>query len=266
MYHTDPSALSCSLFGAHVSLWLLAAHGGLAVALGLTLWQSRKDALPAGRVLIVFIAAYVSAAIGARLFSVFFDGHWGYFRDHPDRILDPYSGGFVLYGGVFCALLVSGVACRVLRLSFASLADAAVPGIAFGLAIGRLGCFSVGCCYGRPTMSVFGIEYRNFAVAARPIGVALHPTQLYDGLGLALLGVVLLLTARHLRQSVGRGGVFLAFVAAYATLRFGVEFLRADPRGTIAGLPTSQALSLVIAPAAIAWTIRLRRASVSASR
>ncbi|HEY6045658.1 MAG TPA: prolipoprotein diacylglyceryl transferase family protein, partial [Pyrinomonadaceae bacterium] len=98
-----------------------------------------------------------------------------------------------------------------------------------------------------------------------PLGVKLHPTQLYESL--AMLIVFFFLLWLHRRKKFS-GQVILAYVIIYATVRFLIEFVRDDPRGdilgltTMTGLSTSQLIGIVVgAGALITFVIRRRRAN-----
>ncbi len=244
---TAPEALTASLFGADVSWWLILAHAGFILGAAIA---AARSASAWRRMLACIGAAYVGAVVGARGFSVLFDGSWDVYAADPSRVFDP-RGGFVLYGGVAGGLAAGLAAARALGLRLGTALDAAAPGIAIGVAVGRIGCFVAGCCWGCETTSHLGIAYHNFAQAVRPIGVPMHPTQLYECAGLVAIAIGVWRWQRA--RAPQPGAVFAVTAVAYAVLRFGIELLRADPRGAIAGLPTSQTLSIVVACAALAW-------------
>jgi phosphatidylglycerol:prolipoprotein diacylglycerol transferase len=132
------------------------------------------------------------------------------------------------------------------------------PGIALGHVIGRLGCLLAGCCYGKPTTVPWGITFTSPDAAANvgtPLGIPLHPTQLYDAGAELLILVLLLLTERRGRPFAGR--TFWLYMLLYAISRFIIEFYRGDERGIILGLSTSQFVSVVIAPLAVLMLLRL---------
>ena len=134
------------------------------------------------------------------------------------------------------------------------------PGVALGHVIGRLGCVMAGCCWGRPTGLPWGITFTDpFASAnvGTPLGVALHPTQLYDaGAELAIL-VLLLATERKGRPFPGR--TFWGYLLLYAVSRFVIELFRGDPRGMVLGVSTSQFVSLVLGPLSLLMLVLLSR-------
>ena len=145
--------------------------------------------------------------------------------------------------------------------------DLIAPGIALGHIVGRFGCLLAGCCYGRPTDVPWAITFTDPNAAANvgtPLGIALHPTQMYDaGAELIILGL-LLLTERKGRRFAGR--TFWAYLLLYGISRFVIEFYRGDiSRGTIGGaLSTSQFVSALLVPLSLAMLVYLRRGAQGA--
>jgi phosphatidylglycerol:prolipoprotein diacylglycerol transferase len=146
-------------------------------------------------------------------------------------------------------------------------ADACAPGIALGNFFGRQGCFSAGCCWGKPTTLPWGVQFSEAGheITGVPIGVHLHPTQLYESFTMLIVFFFLLWLHKKKRFS---GQVILAYVVIYAAVRFLIEFVRDDPRGdvlgltTLTGLSTSQLIGIVAGIAAlIAFIVRWRRAT-----
>ena len=90
-----------------------------------------------------------------------------------------------------------------------------------------------------------------------PLGIPLHPTQLYEAGAELLILVVLLTTERRGRPFAGR--TFWLYMILYAISRYIIEFYRGDPRGVVFGISTSQFISLLLAPLAIAMLIWLSR-------
>lgn len=108
------------------------------------------------------------------------------------------------------------------------------PAIAAGVAVGRLGCFLQGCCYGTPTRLPWGVDFGD--------GVPRHPTQLYESAFL-LAVFVLLVTARS--RTRHPAAVFWCFMTAYFAFRFAVEFIRVEPAWLL-GLTLFQWLSAAL--------------------
>jgi phosphatidylglycerol:prolipoprotein diacylglycerol transferase len=146
------------------------------------------------------------------------------------------------------------------RLPFWTTCDVFAPGIALGHVTGRLGCLAAGCCYGRQTDVPWAVIFTNPLAAANvgtPLNVPLHPTQLYEAGAELLILVFLLATERKGRYFPGR--TFWSYMFLYAVSRFVIEFYRGDPRGEMFGMPTSQLISLVLAPLSIAMLVWLAR-------
>ena len=115
-----------------------------------------------------------------------------------------------------------------------------------GHAFGRVGCFLVGCCYGHPYDGIFAVTYTRSQFA--PNGVSLFPVQLLEAVLEFLIGIFLLAVGKKWK---GMTGLYW-YLALYAVCRFLLEFLRADAeRGIVAGLSTSQILSIALGLTAI---------------
>ena len=117
-----------------------------------------------------------------------------------------------------------------------------------------------GCCYGKPTGVPWGVIFTDPAAAANvgtPLGIKLHPTQLYDAGAELIILILLLVTERRGKPFPGR--TFWLYMLLYAISRFVVEFYRGDERGALMGVSTSQFVSIVIAPLAILMLWRLSR-------
>ena len=170
-------------------------------------------------------------------------------------------GGFIaIAAGLVLYAVFSG-------RSLLALVDAAVLGGTLGHVIGRIGCLTLGCCFGRPSSSPLTVCYDNpLAKAARTAGlrgIPIHPVPLYEAL--FLLGLFLLLNAIALAGS--REGVPAAvYLITYGSGRFLLEFLRYDSAGDHIGpLPRNQWLSLLQAGAGVALLVALSSASGPAS-
>ncbi len=227
------------------------------VALQVAVVRARRRGIDGSRVMDLGIYLIVAALIGAKLMLVVVD--LPYFLEQPGELASLVRAGGVFYGGLIAAVGVAFWLVRRYALPLWTTADLFAPGIALGHAVGRFGCLLAGCCYGRPTSVAWAITFDDPAAAANvgtPIGVPLHPTQIYDaGAELAILAILLATEARG-RTFAGR--TFWLYVLLYGVSRFAIEFYRGDPRGTVLGLSTSQAVSLVVVPVAIAMLVWLR--------
>lgn len=184
----------------------------------------------------------IAGFIGARLLFVY--TQWNEYQQNPLEILKFWQGGFVFFGGL--VLVVPYVLWFAAKRGWNgwTLADVLVPCLAVGHAFGRLGCFAAGCCYGKPTDSVFGVRFNSDLVEVGLRGVPLHPTQLYESVGLFILFGVLMFVRKR-RQF--RGQVGLIYFLTYPILRSIIETFRGDDvRGFVfnTGISTSQFISI----------------------
>lgn len=214
---------------------------------------AQKDGLPKNRIYDLGLYILASALIGAKVLMIFTEPEdFGNLRQI--FTLDFWRSGGVYFGGFIIALIVSVFLMRRWHLPWRKTADAFAPGIALGHAIGRLGCFSAGCCWGKPSNSWFAVTFTEKAheLTGVPIGHGLVPTQLIESAAnLLLFGILLWVRKKRAFE----GQVIFAYAMMYAVVRFTVEFWRDDPRGTILGLSTSQFISLLMFPVALALTI-----------
>jgi phosphatidylglycerol:prolipoprotein diacylglycerol transferase len=150
--------------------------------------------------------------------------------------------------------------------------DVFAPGIALGHGIGRLGCFAAGCCYGKPTDLPWGVTFTNplaHFISETPLGIPLHPTQIYEMMVEFVNFSILMWLLGHKKFD---GQVIGAYLFLYGLARYFLEFLRDDPgRGSVfGGMMTGTqliAILLVIAGGVI-WMVRKQpeaKAAVAAS-
>jgi phosphatidylglycerol:prolipoprotein diacylglycerol transferase len=176
----------------------------------------------------------------ARLFSAVVERGLG-----PSAAIEAMTAGSMgmsLFGVVVLgAAAVIGVAAWR-RDAVPIVLDTLAPGIPVAIAFGRLGCLCAGCCHGAPTLFPIALVFEDFDSAARPIGVPLHATQLYEALGcLLVLGLSLRPGPRP------RGQRFAETLLGYALVRLAVEPLRGDFRGDVGGWSSTLATAAVLA-------------------
>jgi len=220
--------------------------------------RARTRGLDRQRVLDLGIWIIVGALAGAKLLLLVTD--FRHYTQNPRALLDLVRSAGVFYGGLIAAVAVAFIYMWRHRMPLWTTTDAFAPGIALGHAVGRLGCLMAGCCFGRPTSVPWAITFHNPAASLNsdtPLGIPLHPTQLYEaGAELVILGVLLWLERRG-RPFPGR--TFWSYVLLYAVARFVIEFYRGDLRGTVGIFSTSQFLSLLLAPLAVVMLVLLSR-------
>jgi phosphatidylglycerol---prolipoprotein diacylglyceryl transferase len=230
--------------------------------LGLRLAMSRAKArgLDHNRVLDLGIYIIIAALIGAKLLLLVVD--FDQFRANPAEIWSLARSGGVFYGGLILAVVVAFWYIAKHQLPFWTTCDVFAPGIALGHVTGRLGCLAAGCCYGKPTDVAWAITFTNPLAQANvgtPLGVPLHPTQIYEAAAELLILIFLLATEKKGRPFPGR--TFWSYMFLYALSRYVIEIYRGDPRGMVFGLmSTSQFISVILAPLSIVMLIWLSRA------
>lgn len=232
-----------------------------AYLLGLRLAMSRAKGrgLDPNRALDLGIAIIVSALVGAKLLLVVVD--FDHYRQNPADVFSVLRAGGVFYGGLIAAVGVAFWYVRRHRLPLWTTCDVFAPGIALGHAVGRLGCLAAGCCFGRETTVPWAITFTNPLAnvnSGTPLGVPLHPTQLYESAAELLILGILLSTEKRGRPFEGR--TFWSYLVLYGISRFVIEFFRGDERGMVFGsVSTSQFISLVLVPVAIGMLFHLSR-------
>ena len=220
--------------------------------------RARQRGLDANRVLDLGIYIIISALVGAKLLLLITD--FKSFTADPRELLTLARSGGVFYGGLIVAVSVALWYIRRVGLPLWTTCDVFAPGIALGHVVGRFGCLFAGCCFGKPTTRPWGITFTDPFAAANvgtPLGVALHPTQLYEAGAELLILMLLLATERKGRSYPGR--TFWLYMLLYAISRFVIEFYRGDERGTVFMFSTSQFISILLAPLAVVMLVYLAR-------
>ena len=172
--------------------------------------------------------------LGGRVLYVLLN--WEAYRSQPQETLALWHGGLVWYGGFVGGLLGQALYFKTHGYPFLRSTDQVIPFVALGHAVGRIGCFANGCCYGKPTDAWFGVAFPGHA--HRVI-----PTQLLESASLVVL--FLLLRALQPRAMRSRAGALLGcYLIGYAVIRWTLEFWRGDQPVVWAGWTLPQLISL----------------------
>jgi phosphatidylglycerol:prolipoprotein diacylglycerol transferase len=220
--------------------------------------RAKKRGLDPNRVLDLGIYIIISALIGAKLLLLVTD--FKTFTSDPRELLTLARSGGVFYGGLILAVTVALWYIRKIGLPLWTTCDVFAPGIALGHVIGRFGCLFAGCCFGKPTTKPWGITFTDPFAAANvgtPLGVPLHPTQLYEAGAEFVILLLLLGTEKKGRGYPGR--TFWLYMLLYGISRFIIEFYRGDERGTVGMFSTSQFISILLVPLAVGMLVYLSR-------
>src|SRR5438445_10009487 len=251
------------------------------VAMQLAGRSARRAGLDRERVMDLCFWILLAAMVGSRI--LFIMVNWQDYAHDPASIFAFWKGGLVFYGGFIGAVLVSIWYMRKHRMPFFPYADAIIPSVAIGHAIGRLGCFAAGCCWGAacdaglPWAATFPAEspayqgqLTNHVIqfgAARTLPI--HPTQLYEALG--ELGIFVALTLWKTRKRF-HGELLALYLILYAPLRALIETMRGDEergrvfnflgplaRGAWWNLSTSELISVAIFALGVVLYVTLGR-------
>jgi phosphatidylglycerol---prolipoprotein diacylglyceryl transferase len=190
----------------------------------------------------LFILLVLAGFVGGKFFMLFESP--SYYFQHPGHL---FSGsGFVFYGSFLFAIPCMLWYFRKNKIPTLGMLDIMAPVTCIVHGFGRIGCFMAGCCYGKPTLSSFGVIFTDAKCQAEPLNTRLYPTQLMEaGLIFIILGALLLL--RHRKKFDGQ--LFLIYLMSYATGRGILEIFRGDlDRGFLIKdvLSNSQLISLLI--------------------
>lgn len=242
---------------------------GILVALGVLagLWisvrNSERQGIKPENALDFGISVVLAGILGSKILYVILDWRTG--TTFGENLRDIFSlstlqAGGVFSGGLIAAFVVAAWFVRKHRLPALATCDAFSPGLAMGHAIGRLGCFAAGCCYGKPTHHFWGVTFTSPVAASNagtPLNIPLEPTQLFESaVELCIFFVLSWLFARKKFD----GQIFGAYLFLYGIARFFLEFIRDDPgRGSVFGgaLSGTQLIAIgLVLTGGIIWYLR----------
>lgn len=182
----------------------------------------------------LIILFLISGVIGARIAYVL--ANMSYFAGDPLQVLMINKGGLIFYGGLILAFISGIIFAKITNLDILNAADLMAPFIALGHAIGRLGCFLNGCCFGKSTDSCLGIRFPHTLIKV-------YPTQLFSFAGLLILFFLLIFLQN--RRSF-KGEIISSYLILYGMFRFLIEFFRGDLLVIFHGLTSTQLLSIIL--------------------
>ena len=233
----------------HIGPLAVSPHGifiavGFMVGAWFMLPESRKRGMSDDVIYPLFTLAAFGSLVGARVAYVI--NHIGDYASDPLDILLVWEGGISLLGGFFGAIAFAIPRMRREKLSFWKVMDAAAPGMALGVVVGRTGDIIIADHLGKSTSFFLGYRCPPLEVetgspcgptelVSRTVGAVVHQTALYD----QILALVLLLILVRLRRKVHFDGfLILVFGLGYGMNRVIEDFLREDTRRL--GLTASQ--------------------------
>jgi phosphatidylglycerol:prolipoprotein diacylglycerol transferase len=220
--------------------------------IGISLLEAKRVGIAEDHIYSLGAYAVIGGIVFSRVIHVI--DKWDYYIAHPMQIFN--FEGLAVYGAVIGVVLAIIIYCLAKKLSIWLIADIISPGALVGMAIGRIGCVLNGCCYGLTTSLPWAVEY-TCPDSYAPLGVPLHPTQIYHIIWNLIAFAVLWSLRRRLKP---RGSVFLLYLAFYAagdliirTFREGEPFLF--------GLQQAQLIGIIVLVITVPWLIvRMLRA------
>jgi len=215
----------------HIGRFVLPTYGvlvstGVLLGLWISVRNSSKQGINPDDAWNLGVMVVLCGIIGAKILYIVND--WGYYSAHPGDI---FSFSTLQAGGVFSGGLIGAAVAAVWYIR-----KHRMPALAMGHAIGRVGCFAAGCCYGKPTQHFWGVTFTSPIAnlnSYTPLGVPLEPTQLFEAaVELANFFILMWLFKRKKFD----GQVLAAFLICYGVARYFLEFIRDDPgRGSVFG-------------------------------
>jgi len=240
-------------YGVLVALGFLA---GLAVTTRL----ARRVGLPSEQITNLAVYCAIAGIVGAKLFMFLFDLR-DYIND-PGQIfsLETLQAAGVFHGGFIVALLVAIWYMRKYTLPVLGTMDVFAPGVAIGQAIGRIGCFAAGCCWGKECSLPWGVRFRSNFASPVPLDKTLHPVQLYESAADLLIFAILYYRATRKHAP---GQIIGLYLTLYSVARFTIEFFRVHEQSLIGPFSITQWIALGLLALGIAFLLRGRYVSTS---
>ncbi len=188
--------------------------------------EAKRKKIDTQTILDIALVAIISGILGGKLAYIILNLQL-YIQEPFD--INLWRGGFIFNGGFFLSILTVFIYAKKKKLPFLFIIDLFIPYAALGEAIGRIGCFLNGCCYGKPTKLPWGQVFTLDSPAGFRYGaLPLQPTQLYSSFFLFILFLILKETRDHQKFT---GQTFLLYLIFYPTFRFFLDFLRGDRLG-----------------------------------
>jgi phosphatidylglycerol:prolipoprotein diacylglycerol transferase len=203
---------------------------GLIVGLAYYFYLAKKEKQISEKGIYIVLAALIGGVIGAKLpYIIYFFPE--IIKNYPN--IYPFLSGRTIIGGLIGGFLGVLLIKYFLKIK-GKKGNLFVPAICLGVAIGRIGCFLAGCCYGDSTNLPFGVNFGD--------NVLRHPIQIYESLFMIVLFIYS--TIRLKNKDLRPGRLFSEFIIAYFSFRFFIGFIRAEPVFFL-GLDFFQIISLL---------------------
>ena len=258
-----------SIFNFSISYYALIITAGIIAGAFLAIREAERTGQNVDNYYDFAILVVFTSIIGARIYYVIFE--WDSYKDNLLSVFNLRAGGLAIYGAVIAAVVTLILFARKKKMSVGLMMDTGVLGLVLGQIIGRWGNFVNREAFGGYTDGLFAMQlkltevynnnYITPEIAEHIVTVdgtqyiQVHPTFLYESMWNIMVLVVLLLYRRHKRFD---GEVFCFYLIGYGIGRAWIEGLRTDQL-RIGNIAVSQALSVVLAAAALAYVVFRRK-------
>ena len=227
---------------------------GFIVGLVIAIKTGRRHGIDSQQIMDLSFLLIISGIIGSRIVYILMN--ISYYIANPLDMFKLWHGGLVFSGGLLAAIIACYLYIRRHKLDILLIGDIFAPSVAIGQAIGRIGCFMAGCCYGKPTSVTWGVIFTDPDSIA-PLNIPLHPTQLYDAISNFIIFIIIMIVSPWKKFN---GQVIIWFLILHSTARLFIERFRGDDRGIIplTGWTMTQFIAILILLSAICALFYLR--------
>ena len=202
---------------------------GLMIVIGIftSMWLIRRD--PRRKKIItidqlnnILFFGIISSVVGGRIILVLTD---------PNEIESTYQmlafwrGGYSILGSVIANIIVFPIVLHFYKISIPKFFDLICTYMPLMQSISRIGCFLAGCCHGKTTNLPWAVTY-NDQYSAAPLGISIHPTQLYSSIFLFCIFLFLYFANKHIFTKTGQ--ITKWYLILMSIERFTIDFLRDD--------------------------------------
>ncbi|MBR3790576.1 MAG: prolipoprotein diacylglyceryl transferase [Clostridia bacterium] len=226
-----------SIFGLEISYYGLLMGIAFLVAISIAVFNAKKRGMTTDDILLLAIYIIPLSILGARTYFCIFSGNTYTFL----QFFEIWNGGLAILGGVIGGVIAIVLYCLIHKKNFLQILDIAAPSLIIGQAIGRIGCFFAGCCYG---IEVTNPSLHFFPVSIQIDGVWHFATMFWES-AFCILGFVAL--QLFFKRKPPKGAVACAYMCIYGVWRAIVETFRGDSLMFFeTGLKVSQVLSILL--------------------
>lgn len=219
---------------------------GMIVSYILLMQEAKRNNIDSTILSNIFFWSGAIAFLGAHAGYVIMN--FDYFLAYPWEALDPRSG-FIFLSGLASGIIASYIMIRKQNLNYLQVMDMVSPGLALAYALGRIGCYMHGCCYGIVSNCVLAVQFPPNSPAGDVPSPRL-PIQLLSSL--VSIGIFTVLTAIRKRRHFN-GQIFISYVIMYAFTRLCIEFFRGEHYRQIGMLDVGQWFYLALGVLSISW-------------